>query len=121
MSLTREEAIAEHRKMWRWIAEEIEKRKILLGIWYIKKIYLAQNRFIEPIKNDCFLCGYASRCEECPLDWGRVKKGLPCEGDIWSDNEENYGLWWKCQSAKTWQEQAAIARQIAELPEREDV
>ena len=27
MKLTREEAISEHRKMWNWIADEIEKEK----------------------------------------------------------------------------------------------
>ena len=27
MELTREEAISEHRKMWNWIADEIEKEK----------------------------------------------------------------------------------------------
>lgn len=27
MELTREQAIAEHRKMWYWIAEETERRK----------------------------------------------------------------------------------------------
>ncbi len=116
MMLTREQAIAEHRKMWRWIADAIEKQKNVLDIWYVKKIYLAQNGFMKSIKNDCFLCGYTSRkqyyvkCEECPLNWGYVRTGLPCEGEALSDNEENYGLWWKCRGAKTWQEQAALAR-----------
>ena len=27
MELTREEAISEHRKMWNWIADKVEKRK----------------------------------------------------------------------------------------------
>ena len=126
MKLTREQAIAEHRKMWRWIADEIEKQENVLDIWEVKKRYFAKNGMM-PIKNDCFLCGYTSRkqyyvkCEECPLDWGHVEGGLPCEGEAWSDNDEKYGLWWKCVGAKTWQEQAALARQIAELPESEDV
>lgn len=108
MNLNRDQAIAEHRKMWRWIAEEIEKRKVVLSI-YDLKIYFVGKHYAESVRNHCFLCEYTyAKCEKCPLDWGIVEEGFPCEGEACSDDDEKYGLWWKCNQAKTWQEQAAL-------------
>lgn len=118
MKLTREQAIAERRKMWRWIAEEIENRRRCVDLRICKGRYLAEKKYgeIRPI-NDCFLCEYdfqdqfdkSKPCQKCPV---KVKKeGEGCLG----------GLYYKVKRADTWQEQAALARQIAELPEREDV
>lgn len=77
MGLTREQAIAEHRKMWNWIADQIERGKATIDIWESKRVYMQINR-IEPILNDCFLCEYTKRnrqeniCDFCPLLWGRL-------------------------------------------------
>lgn len=114
MILTREQAIAEHRKMWRWIAEEIESKKKYLNISDIKYQYFSILKMkIFPI-DMCFLCQYANEklehfpCRHCPVEY---PDGIGCLG----------GLYYKVNRADTWQEQAALARQIAELPEREDI
>lgn len=113
INLTREQAIAEHRKMWNWIADEIEKKNKVLGIWNLKDRYCEIKGF-ELVLYNCFLCEYTkANCVNCPIDWKNDSAMYMCE--------RNGGLWVKCRDAETWQEQAALARQIANLPERTDV
>lgn len=119
MELTREQAIAEHRKMWNWIADEIEKEKMICDIDMYKDFYLTVLRkmTILPVER-CFLCEYARKekykkysgttCDCCPVKGGG---GDGCLG----------GLYYSVCRAETWKEQAALARQIANLPERTDV
>ena len=47
MELTREQAIAEHRKMWRWIAEQYEngKGEDYLRSYQLKDHYLSLNGY----------------------------------------------------------------------------
>lgn len=67
MELTRERAIEEHRKMWRWLAEHPEKKK-----WdYLLDETPILNDLIN-IRNMCFLCTYtkedcnrSGECEDC--------------------------------------------------------
>lgn len=127
MELTREQAIAEHRKMWNWIAKKIEELKIVVDIYDYKKEYLYINKYYI-LWNKCFCCEYALRncytdisliCQMCPLDWKSKANNVMCENAKYEEDYE--GLYSLCCKAKTWQEQAALARQIAELPEREDV
>ena len=40
LNLTKEEAIAQHRKMWEWIASMVRKTKSFHLITYYKRIYL---------------------------------------------------------------------------------
>lgn len=42
MELTREQAITEHRKMWRWIAKQYEN-KYDISPYNLKKIYFLEN------------------------------------------------------------------------------
>lgn len=130
MMLTREQAIIEHRKMWYCIAREIMRLKEVIDIYDYKHEYLHEKGLYH-IKNNCFLCEYCREekfyfdfdlCEKCPLDWGYLtnERFYPCEGDFGSDNPKEYGLWWKCQKAKTWEEQYKLAVEIASLPERKD-
>lgn len=117
MNLTREKAIAEHRKMWNWIADRIEKGKNFVDIDERKDQYLEKLKIqIYPVES-CFLCEYANRkkgkryqkpCRFCPVE---NPDGDGCLG----------GLYYAVCRAETWQEQAALARQIANLPERTDV
>lgn len=112
MELTREKAIEEHRKMWRWLAEHPNKCKSdyleLMGI------------DADDLINRCFLCTYAERqrqkacefvcCDYCPLDWGNK---------YCSEAEDSlYDVWVFYGGAHDYDKCAETARQIAELPER---
>lgn len=103
MELTRERAIEEHRKMWRWLAEHPEKKK-----WdYLLDETPILNDLIN-IRNMCFLCTYTKeKCNCCPLDWGAA---CCCKDD---------GLIARWNNARSIREKATFAKQIAELPERE--
>lgn len=111
MKLTKQQAIEGHRKMWNWIADEIEKRKRVCIIIDLKMQYCEDNDLT--LKNGCFCCEYDDMnygCVKCPLDWG---KGKYCSTD-------KYSLYTRVAYADTWQEQAGLARQIANLPEKEE-
>ena len=115
MELTREQAIAEHRKMWNWIADETLRK----GYKVKKEHYLKKHGFDKAlIINNCFCCEYVwymaelrdiegNLCSLCPIDWGDGKRCWISLYDLWvhSDNLE---------------EVAQLARQIADLPERTD-
>lgn len=115
MELTREQAITEHRKMWNWIADEIERLKTVCNINILKFDYLTESKFKnEAILSWCFLCEYSYKnkdnkdniCELCPVI--SSIKGIGCLNGLYS---------LVCRS-ENWQEQAKFARQIANLPER---
>lgn len=125
MNLTREQAIAEHRKMWNWIAEKIEETEIEQRIEALKVEYIGERAEKKTLNifpmNGCFLCEYAYRekqknsmyglCTFCPIETESVKnRNVSCLA----------GLYVMIKRANTWQEQATIARQIANLPEREN-
>lgn len=115
MILTRDQAIAEHKEMWLWIAEEIEKLKLCVNIGSCKIKYLSKKKYKVYPWGNCFLCQYdfqfseSVACERCPVK--STGEGNGCLG----------GLFFEVCHAETWQKQAALARQIAELPERENV
>ncbi len=114
--MTKQEAIAAHRKMWRWIADETERRECVV----IKTDYL--DAMGIPEKDvphaGCYCCDYGLRsggvgncCASCPIKW----PGGCCVGD------GLYGQWANTYEHNNWIAAAEIARRIAELPEREDV
>jgi len=127
MKLTKQQAITEHRKMWRWIAEETEKRKQIVK----KSEYLYIHGFNEFIACNCFCCEYEEQqcckqqsnfpnCHFCPIDWNSAATSYMCK-DL-TDMDDDYGLFAEWEDAVEygdWQTAAALARQIAELPERE--
>ena len=76
MKLTKEQAIKEHRKMWKWISRQIMKdykeNYSIKDIASYKKIYLENNFENEYIYNNCFCCEYAGiqyRCVSCLIYW----------------------------------------------------
>ena len=113
MKLTKQQAIEGHRKMWNWIADEIEKRNKVLEIIDLKVEYCTTNNLL--LQHNCFCCEYSIDddygCEKCPVDWINTKH---C-----SDDETS--LYVAVLHTKQWQEQADLARQIANLPERKDI
>ncbi|MDO5399307.1 MAG: hypothetical protein Q4G33_15440 [bacterium] len=101
--MTKQEAIENHRKMWRWIAEQTRIRKRIVS----KNEYF-DTFGIPYISTCCYCCEYAENtCSNCPIEWNRR---------YCMDSE--YAKW---LYADTWQEAAHWAEVIAELPERIEV
>lgn len=88
MKLTREQAIAEHRKMWLWISRQIMKDYVenekVRTIYSYKCDYLNCNFPNEIVKSKCFCCEYVEsldeiRCEAfCPFYWNDKNTVLTC-------------------------------------------
>ena len=131
MKLTREQAIAEFRKMWNWIADETEKREDAVE----KKEYFKENN-LGIVANDCFLCEYdwqaesdeEDSCYNCPINFGEVAeydedgyRNRPCVDAEdspymkWSDHLLDMEMFGKGHEAL-----AKYAREVANLPEREE-
>lgn len=84
-NFTKDQAITEHRKMWRWIYDETVKQKRPVS----KEEYLEKNN-IFGLYCDCFLCEYSidernkndadfHMCDYCPLDWdSKFKNECKC-------------------------------------------
>lgn len=123
MSMTREEAIKKHREMWNWIADWIERCESTCNIDILKEYYIYTNEDIimynvyKEFYNCCYCCVYAdNNCNRCPVEWPSTAKEFMCEV---TDNEyTDDGLWLECFASKDWKEQVELARQIANLPER---
>lgn len=121
MQLTREEAIANHRKMWNWISDETERWEDCTT----KSDYF--NTFFDlPIpRNGCYCCEYArniikySVCSVCPLLWGSSFATCIFDGSK-DDKRGLYVQWERACENKDWQKSAHLARFIANLPERKE-
>ena len=131
MGLTREQAITEHRKMWNWIADQLEMYpcddKCEVNIHLLKAKYCKVNGFTNEKKGKprhyCFCCQYAflsCDCRECPLYWGTENstKDYFCENGMkYANTNKDVGLWSILYNVNlTYKEAAEIARQIADLP-----
>ena len=119
--ITKEWTIAEHRKMWQWIAEETLKRERIV----YKKEYLEEYFPNEDIRCNCFCCEYDTKfdgnaCSHCPILWGTedVTSSYFCER---GDDYGIKGLWTLCDYLtmdKQYKEASIIAKKIANLPEK---
>ena len=92
--ITKKQAIAEHRKMWQWIAEETLKRKKIV----YKKEYMKEYFPNEDIRCNCFCCEYDKQktnpeenigCKFCPLDWGSDCSTAQCMDKSYSNDNSN--------------------------------
>lgn len=119
--LTKEEAIDLYRKLWRKIYAITSSG---IGIEFVDEL---KSDILLPygyeLINDCPLCeyacaknnyDYATMCKFCPVDWGNGKNEFQCE-----NHNGTRGLYGAFKEADSWQEQASLAKQIAELSERE--
>lgn len=108
--MTKQEAIAKHRAMWRWIAGIIEEKKCHVDISSLKEIFCKGNHGYC-IDNNCYLCEYekdAGGClKGCPLEW----PGKNCV-------DKRNPIFFDVLYEQNWKKQAALARQIAEMPEK---
>lgn len=137
-TMTKEEAIRKHRAMWNWIAERIEQSQHVVDICQMKCRYIWEEEHDDVIKNECYCCEYAfmkngttnKMCGYCPLIWKTEEDGVKqyqCEVGCKSDDGDfEDGQWWECKGLydrydNPWGEQARLAREIANLPERNNV
>ena len=115
MGLTKSEAIANHRKMWNWIADETMKRKCKVEKWdYFKAHGITDIPLCE-----CYCCEYArdglfADCSRCPIDWGG-EFNICLNRDSDGDGKGLFTLWCK---EPDYVKSAELAKRIAELPER---
>lgn len=108
--MTKQEAIDNHRQMWRWIAEKTrERRKVVHKIDYFNEA--AQT--IDIPKGRCWCCEYTlgirGFCGACPIKW----TGYYC-----FIGGSEYNMWLASTDNDDWREAAHWAAVIAELPER---
>ena len=118
--LTKQEAIANHRKMWRWIAKETEKQRRIVGKGeYFKSIRIKLFDVYNVPSCQCYCCEYDTQyydtCEFCPMDWGSEVMAYMCNHKKY-DGDRN-GLFAQWSDTTSWQEAARLARAIAELDE----
>lgn len=127
MELTKEKAIEEHRKMWNWIADELEKpetRNQKETVHDLKVRYRNANDL--NLRNDCWCCEYDDQfaddpCMNCPLLWGTedMADGYYCEYETHPNID---GLWWHANQLSSdgeYDGASIVARQVANLPEKE--
>lgn len=114
--LTKEQAIENHRRLWRHIAEKTraEKRCVYK--------YEAIEDIWDDIKicSQCWCCEYAFRlnsysCTQCPVVWGDESAAT-----VWCMGSE-CGEWRDTCDNDDWEKAAEMAERIANLPEREGV
>ncbi|MCI5891822.1 MAG: hypothetical protein MRZ66_00230 [Clostridiales bacterium] len=113
LNLTKQQTIAEHRKMWHWIADETKKqgRKVEKEEYFKAMNIPSENR----PELDCYCCEYAGReCLECPVEWDG-DYGVCCDRHTCGDWEGLYAQWANTNDPE---ESAQLARKIAEQPER---
>lgn len=132
MQLTKEQAVQEHRKMWNWIADQYENKTELLNktkcVDDLKRCYIDAAFPDETIEYNCFCCEYDYQCDGigvckyCPLQWDSVYNVCMCV-DKDRENDSLYGLISDFNHNECIDDDfyycASLARQIANLPERE--
>lgn len=119
MEFTREQAIAEHRKMWNWIAKETERRRHAVS----EDDYFDCKGVPDDERPscDCFCCGYCKdNCFDCPIQWPTHVTYEKCCDNFEDDGQGLYSLWRDACDMGSAKTAAMIARQIANLPERTD-
>lgn len=122
--LTREEAIQEHRKMWNWIAHEtaITDRSVCKFDFFKNQKEYDARRYLELPRNFCWCCEYnkqksleenmrVSDCRFCPINWDQEHIPIACE--------KTHSLYRAWRETKDIFIKAQLAKQIANLPERE--
>lgn len=134
MKLTHEEAINEHRTMWRWISKESLKRKkkvskedyfkthpnvLDFDVRVDPNIMHTEIRTYHGIKNNCFLCEYVYGkenlnsffCSDCPLCWPNNFCISIFGNGLYND--------WVLLDDSDYKKASRLAKEIAELAAKE--
>ncbi len=114
MKLTKDEAIANHRRKWNWIADETLKQKRRVEEWdFFKAHGIREIPFMGK-----YCCDYArGNCDCCPIEWGDTTDFCKCLQKLQKyhgDPRGLYALWFR---QPNYIKYAELARRIAELPE----
>ena len=137
MKISKKEAIRKHRMMWNWIADQYQYGATN-SVLELKREFTRVNDPGVEIPSNCYCCMYAGKqgslsqlsrynCKICPLEWPASKdtKELMCY-ELTSTNGYGLGLYSYVAGHTPilpgWgdpHEIAAVARKIANLPERE--
>ena len=118
-----------HQKMWDWIADGITKGQLDISdeqdAWEAKGYFLHEEEGLtRTFMNECPACAYACEdvpgsrdfCMYCPLVWPSSSTTFPC---IYTDDTETEdGLYFRFCTETDRTKQAALARQIRDLPVR---
>lgn len=113
LNLTKQQTIAEHRKMWRWIADETKKQgRMVEKAEYFDAMGISPED--RPAGN-CYCCDYTDgNCLKCPIEWGG-DYGTCLDRYTYDDGKGLFGQWIHTNNPE---EAARLAHKIAELPER---
>lgn len=119
--LTKEEAIKKHREMWNWIADETERTNCCTSkFMYFESKNISSK---EIPYHYCYCCEYADQrvkgCMYCPIDWGSLANNYFC-CDKYKDFDD-LGLFIEWSLTYDIKDAIRLARQIANLPEREEI
>ena len=131
-TLTKNEAIQLHKKMWRWIAKETKKQgRKVKECEYFEAMRIDENDI--PFKK-CYCCEFVSQlrkrhhkehcfCYElCPLDWGvRHEMGYifaSCSEIKYPSKSTKDGYFKQWLEEENSEKAAKLARIIAKLPEK---
>lgn len=117
--MTREEALAGHRKLWNEIADMIERGVKRDHANYYKEKALEHLGEERSIAGNCYLCEYADNHEEKISVWS-CKFDCPVEwyGGSCMFRKSEYKLFERAIEAQNYTIAAILARKIANLPER---
>ena len=116
MELAKDEAIAKFREHWDWLAEHPEKEKWEAPMVEDRAVFLYcfLGHFTRE-DNDCL-----PDCSKCPIEWPSKLDEFMCEHVNGKNDEEGLWLQWHdAHKEKKYKLATTLARQIANLPERE--
>lgn len=94
-----------HKALWIWLSANPGMDKLDWLGWK------RNGGDYDEVESHCFACGFAEKCNDCPLEW----PGKHCNG---IGDEGLYGEW---EFTEDPQERASLALQIANLPVKEGV
>ena len=133
--LTKEECVRRHRLLWNYVADQIlEQEKVLWNCQRKAFEHFGWNVPIGSIFNCCWGCYYNSmKCLEMVDDPKHIKESevntCPYCLFNWTSDENNFcskhntlfDRFMRSKLVDNWEEAARIAREIANMPVREDV
>lgn len=110
--MTKQEALTKHRTMWNYIADMIEAGERHDEVGEYKDEALKKMKEVYRPVSLCYCCDYVKSCSECLVIWGN-SKWMSCL-------KTEYGSFKNSLKAGNYKKAASIAREIANLPEREE-